>query len=112
MSRYTAGAHRDALAGLHVLVITPRQVEARAEFGAAQSHLQGADRITSVQGRERITFTSGGSITYLSARSALHAARGRTFDVLVHTGVDETPELHATLRPCQSRSLHPDVIHV
>lgn len=111
MSRYTAGAHRDALAGLHVLVIAPRQVEARDEFDATVRQLDGEQHVILAQGREHITDPGGGSITYTSARSASGVARGRSFDILVYTGVDETPELHATLRPCQALSLHPDVIH-
>ncbi|MGO4488165.1 hypothetical protein [Microbacterium sp. 2RAF4] len=112
VSDHTEAAHRSALAGLHVLIVATRQIEAHAEFDAVMRLGVRPRRTLRTQGRALIEYEGGGSITFASGRSALASARGRVFDVLVYVGVPETPELFASLRPCLATSCHAHVIKV
>lgn len=84
MNRYSIiGARLDMAAGLHVLVVMPTHFLARDAFEQVEAELVDgeADRVVRASGREEISTSSGGRITFFGIND--RRLRGRCADVVI-----------------------------
>lgn len=112
MNRYAAwGIVQDARDGRRVLVVSPRQTEARTAFDEISAVTHGADRVIRASGRERIEHRNGGCVYFTTPRST--GGRGVAVDIIyIDAGADEQldQERWNNLLPCLATSRDGEII--